>query len=327
VTARVAVVGATSWGTTLAALLSRNGHAVRLLCRTDDEAAKVYGDLPDTATHIETTGDAAAALAGADAVLIAVPSQTVRANARRIRHALGASTLMIHASKGLERGSGKRVSVMLLEELPQLAPERLCVLSGPNLAPEIRRGLPAASVVGGTSGESVGAAQRLFHSGAFRTYGSLDVAGVEYGGALKNVIAIAAGIADGLRLGDNAKAGIITRGLAEVTRLGVAAGARPETFAGLAGVGDVMATCYSALSRNRRAGEAIGGGASVDDAIASAGGVVEGIDATAAACDLGRSLGVEMPIADALRSVLFEGSTPADAIRRLLEREATNERR
>lgn len=274
-----------------------------------------------------TTGttDAGAALNLADALVIAVPSQTVRENARRLRHAVAPGTLLVHASKGLERGTANRVSEMLLEELPQLGPGDVCALSGPNLADEIRRGLPAATVIAGVDAATVARAQRLFHSGAFRVYASDDLAGVELAGSLKNVAALAAGIADGLGFGDNAKAGIVTRALAEITRLGVAAGAEPMTFAGLAGIGDTMATCYSPLSRNRRCGESIARGLPVAEAVASAGGVVEGVEATAAALVLAARHGIDMPIAEGLRAILFDGAKPTDVIRTLLEREATRE--
>jgi len=328
----VGVVGATSWGVTLAAMLARNGHAVRLLCRTVDEARAVNAEhralrapafpLPE---RIVATRDASVALHRIDTAVIVVPAQTIRENARRFAGALGPRTLIIHATKGLERGTAKRVSQMLIEELPQVAERDICALSGPNLAPEIQRGLPAATVIAGIDPANVERAQALFHGRGFRVYASSDLVGVELAGSLKNVVALAAGIADGFELGDNAKAGIITRGLAEIARLGVAAGADPATFAGLAGAGDVMATCYSPLSRNRRTGEAIARGASVADAIASAGGVVEGVEATAAACVLAERYGVEMPIALGLRDVLFEGAAPSAVIRRLMEREATRE--
>jgi glycerol-3-phosphate dehydrogenase (NAD(P)+) len=317
---------------TLAALLARNGHAVRLPCRSIDEARGVNVDhrterarsfaLPD---RIIATSDVAAALHGIEALTLAVPSQSIRENARRIADAVAPHTLVVHATKGLERGTAKRVSEMLREELPELDIGDICALSGPNLAPEIQRGLPAATVIAGTDAANITRAQALFHGGAFRVYTSSDLVGVELAGALKNVVALAAAVADGFELGDNAKAGIITRGLAEITRLGVAAGADAATFAGLAGAGDVMATCYSPLSRNRRTGEAIGRGASVADAIASAGGVVEGIEATAAACALAERYRVEMPIASGLRAVLFEGAAPSEVIRGLMEREATRE--
>lgn len=280
--------------------------------------------LPD---GIRATHDPGDALAGATTLVLAVPSASVRENARRLRAALGDGITVVHAAKGLERATAKRVSEMLREEWPELPPAHLCVLSGPNLAPEIQRGLPAATVLAGADAGIVGRAQALFHQPSFRVYASDDVPGVELAGSLKNVVAISAGIADGLGFGDNAKAGIITRGLAEITRLGVAAGAAAATFAGLAGTGDVVATCYSPLSRNRRAGEAIARGASVAEAVAGAGGVVEGVEATAGACLLADRHGVDMPIARALRSVLFEGARPLDAIRALLEREPTREER
>ncbi|HEY8171489.1 MAG TPA: NAD(P)H-dependent glycerol-3-phosphate dehydrogenase [Dehalococcoidia bacterium] len=326
------MVGATTWGTTLAFLLARNGHDVRLLCRTADEASTVQAsrrvhratvlELPES---VQPTDDAGGAFEAVSAVVIAVPSQTIRQNARLVRAALSPRSVVVHATKGLEHGTAKRVSEMLLEELPQLTGADVCVLSGPNLATEIQRGLPATSVVAGADGATVERVRSLFHRPSFRVYVSSDIAGVELAGSLKNVVAIAAGIADGLGVGDNAKAGIITRGLAEITRLGVACGADAATFAGLAGAGDVMATCYSPLSRNRRAGEAIGRGEAVESAVSGAGGVVEGAEATAAACVLAARHGVEMPIAEALRRVLFEAVTPADAIRSLLEREATSE--
>jgi glycerol-3-phosphate dehydrogenase (NAD(P)+) len=293
---------------------------VRLLCRSSAEAREA-----PIAADIRATSDTGEALTEPDLVVMAVPSQTVRANAARIAPSLGSGRPFLHATKGLEHGTAKRISEVLLEELPQLSQADICVLSGPNLAAEIQRGLPAATVIAGTDAQTVERTQRLFHGDAFRVYTSRDLVGVELAGSLKNVIAIAAGIADGLWLGDNAKAGIITRGLAEITRLGVAAGAQAVTFAGLAGVGDVMATCYSPLSRNHRCGEAIGRGANVLDAVASVGGVVEGLEATEAACVLAQRHRVQMPIAEGLRTVLVEGAGPLEAIARLLERQPARE--
>jgi glycerol-3-phosphate dehydrogenase (NAD(P)+) len=304
---------------------------VRLLCRSDDEVRQAneqrrVARAPELALdpRIIATADAAD-LRDAGAIFVVVPSQTVRANARIIRDAVAGDALVVHATKGLERGTAKRVSIMLREELPQLAEGAICALSGPNLALEIQRGLPAATVIASPRHDMAERAQQLLHGGAFRVYTSDDLAGVELAGSLKNVIALAAGIADGLALGDNAKAGIITRGLAEITRLGIAAGAAPATFSGLAGMGDAIATCYSPLSRNRRCGEAIGRGTPVADAIASAGGVVEGIEAAAAACVLAERHGVDMPIARGLRSVLFDDAPPLRAISDLLERQPARE--
>jgi len=307
---------------------------VALICRTDDEAREINAtrhvarapsfELPDA---VRATARAPAALAAAAALVLAVPSRSVRENARALRDALPSGVTLVHAVKGLEHGSAKRVSEMLREELTARSAGDLCVLSGPNLAPEIQQGLPAATVIAGAGAATVSRAQALFHQPAFRVYASGDLPGVELAGSLKNVVAIAAGIADGLGFGDNAKAGIITRGLAEITRLGIAAGAAAPTFSGLAGTGDVIATCYSAHSRNRRTGEAIARGAGVAEAVASAGGEVEGIEATAGACTLAGRHGVDMPIAHALRDVLFAGAHPLDAIRGLLEREPTREAR
>jgi glycerol-3-phosphate dehydrogenase (NAD(P)+) len=301
-----------------------------MLARTADEASEInrshrVARAPEFTlpAEVTATNEAERALGGADALLVVVPSQTLRKNVRMLRDALGASTVVVHGTKGLERGTAKRMSEVIAEELPGRS-AAVCALSGPNLAPEIQRGLPAATVIAG-AGDAVARAQALLHGPAFRVYASDDLAGVELAGALKNVVALAAGIADGLEFGDNAKAGIITRGLAEITRLGVAAGADPMTFAGLAGMGDVMATCYSPLSRNRRTGEAIARGAPVQDAIAAAGGVVEGAEATRSARMLAERLGVEMPIASALSDVLFGGAAPAEVVRRLLERDPKRE--
>lgn len=317
---------------TLAWLLARNGHAARIVTRTSEEAREINGNrraprMPslELPFHLVATSDTRTAIHGADVIVIAVPSQSIRENARAIRDAIAPRTLVVHATKGLERTSAKRVSEMLLEELPQEDEGDICALSGPNLASEIARGLPAATVIAGRNPANVERAQSLFHSAAFRVYASSDVAGVELAGSLKNVVAIVAGIADGLGVGDNAKAGIITRALAEITRLGVAAGGMPATFAGLAGIGDVMATCYSPLSRNRSFGEAIAQGASEPEARARSEGVVEGIDATASACVLGERLRIDLPITQSLRAVLFEEATTASMIARLLEREPTRE--
>ena len=331
---RVAVVGTTSWGATIAQLLARNGHDVRLLARSTDEVASInrtrrVARAPDLALddRIHAHADGGPALEGVTAVVFVVPSQSMRANARAVAAAVPADAIVLHATKGFERDSLLTMSAVLREELPQLDAGRVCALSGPNLAREIQRGLPAATVIGGTDAASVARAQVLLHQPSFRVYASDDLSGVAYAGSLKNVIAIAAGIADGLGFGDNAKAGIITRGLAEITRLGIAAGALPMTFAGLAGMGDVIATCYSSLSRNRTLGEAMARGNAASTAVASADGVVEGVEATAAGCALANRHGVEMPIAEALRGVLFEGAPTTDMVRRLLEREPTTERR
>ena len=323
-----AVVGATSWGTTLALTLARRGADVRLLARTSAEAQRLAADGEHAARlpgrrfppSLRVTADWGAGMQGAPFALFAVPSQTLRENACRAAPALPQGAIVISACKGLERGTFRRMSAVLEEELADAAP-RLCVLSGPNLAHEVARGLPASAVVASADSDAAAQAQALLNSPTFRVYTNRDVIGTELAGALKNIIAIGAGTCDALGLGDNAKAAFLTRGLAEITRLGVAAGGEAATFAGNAGFGDLMATCSSALSRNRRLGVALGEGRSLDDALASLGGqVAEGVAATQAALEMAAALGVEMPITEATARALFQGEAPRDVLYDLMTR-------
>ena len=322
-----AVVGTTTWGTTLAVILARRGIDVRLLARTGEEAARLSEarEHPHLAGHafpasLEVTADWAAGLDGASVVLFAVPAQTMRENAKRAAPHIGGSPVVVSAAKGLEHDTFKRMSQVLDEELPSTAGAH-CALSGPNLAREVVRGLPTSTVVAGPDRDAVRLAQELLNSTTFRVYTNSDVVGTELAGALKNVIAIGAGVVDGMSLGDNAKAGFLTRGLAEITRLGVAAGADALTFAGNAGLGDLMATCFSTLSRNHRVGIALAQGRTLEEAIAALGGeVAEGVATTPAALDLARAHGVEMPIAELTNRVLFEGLSPKDALGELMAR-------
>ncbi len=309
-------------------LLARKGHDIALWSRTPDEAAGLqrarehHERLPGIAfpPSLSVTGDTRD-LAAAELVVLAVPSQTVRENLRRTAPHLPAGAPLVSAVKGLERDTAKRVSEMAAEELPGRPPALFCALSGPNLSREIAQGLPSASVVACTDPGVAARVRDVFMSPAFRVYTTEDVVGVELGGALKNLIAICAGMADGFAYGDNGKAAFITRGLSEITRLGVAAGASPLTFAGLAGMGDLVATCYSPLSRNRRVGEELAKGRSLAEALASLGDqVAEGVDTTRAALMLARRLGVEMPITEALSRFLFEGLDPRRALLELLVR-------
>ncbi len=248
----------------------------------------------------------------------------MRGNLRTLRSHLDPDTLVLSAVKGLERDTGKRMSEVVREELPGLR-RPLCVLSGPNLSREIAQGLPAATIV---ASEDLAVAETLreaLMSPLFRVYTNEDVAGVELAGALKNIIAIGAGMCDGLGYGDNAKAGFITRGLAEIARLGVAAGAQPLTFLGLAGVGDLMATCYSPLSRNHRVGIELAKGRTLDDVLSSLGQVAEGVTTTVAARELARRYGVEMPITEMTYKVLFEGLDPRRAVAELMLRAPRHE--
>jgi glycerol-3-phosphate dehydrogenase (NAD(P)+) len=328
---RIAVVGATSWGTTLAVILARNGRKVVLLTRDDAEAGslKAAGEnarlLPGVPLPpaLAITGDPEAALERTALVLLAVPSQTMRANLRRIGPALPTDAILVSAAKGLELGTGRRMSELIAEEA--FRNSGICALSGPNLAREIARDLPAASVVACSDIRVAEIAQNLLMTPFFRLYAHDDLIGVELGGTLKNVIALGAGMADGLEVGDNAKAAFITRGVAEMTRLGVRAGANPLTFASLAGLGDLNATCYSRLSRNRTLGEQIARGKSLDEVLTGMPSVVEGVPTTSAARELASRLGVEMPITEMIYRILFERVSPRRAVVELMLREPKRE--
>lgn len=327
----VAVIGTTTWGTTLAIIMARRDIEVRSLARTSEEAnaleaARENPRLPDQPfpPSMTVTDDWQAGLRGASAVVLGVPSRTVRDNAKRARPYLEPGTLVICATKGIERGSAKRMSELLAEELPDNA--RVAALSGPNLAHEVVRGMPTSTVAAATDEDVAREAQRLLNSTSFRVYTNTDLVGVELGGALKNVIAIGAGIIDGMGLGDNAKAAFLTRGLAEITRLGVAAGAQPMTFMGNAGLGDLMASAFNNLARNHRVGIALASGMTLDEAIASLGGqVAEGVTTSRAALEMASKYGVEMPITELTCRVLFEGLSPKDALAALMVRNPTQE--
>ena len=330
---KTVVVGATTWGTTLALVLAGEGHPVTLLARDRDECdrleaarenARFLPGIPFPAP-MGVSSDAAETLQGAALAVVAVPSDRMRENARRVGPHLERDTVVVSASKGLELPSAMRMSEVLVEELPPNLHPGICALSGPNLAKEIVQGKPASSVVAGAAPEAAERAQAALLSGRFRVYTSGDVTGVELGGALKNIVALGAGICDGLEFGENAKAAFITRGLAEVARLGVAAGAEPLTFAGLAGVGDVIATCASRLSRNRYVGEQLALGRSWPEIRASMDNVAEGVNATEAALKMAARLGVEMPIAETTYRILYEGLSPRAAAAELMERPVGSE--
>jgi glycerol-3-phosphate dehydrogenase (NAD(P)+) len=265
------------------------------------------------------------ALAGAKAVILAVPSQTMRQNMALVAEHLEKSMLIMSAAKGLEIGSNKRMSQVIAEEIDPSFWPNICVLSGPNLSREILLNLPAATVVA-TSKESVArTAQRLLATPNFCVYTNTDVIGVELGGALKNIIALGAGMADGLGYGDNAKAAFITRGLTEITALGVVLGANPLTFSGLAGLGDLIATCSSPLSRNHYVGVELAKGHSLQQIVASMTTVAEGVTTTIAAWNLAQQLGVEMPITEKIHQVLYGGVDPRRAAADLMGAETKHE--
>lgn len=323
----VAVVGAGAWGTTIAIYLSTLGAPVRLLTRDDRHAASIREQrenvryLPGVALDqsIEVTSDATA-VSDVKMVFVVVPSQGVRETAMRLRPMLAAGVVVVSCGKGLERTTLGRLSEVL-RDATGVDDEQIAVLSGPNLSAEIARGLPASAVVASTSEDTARAVQSQISSSRFRAYTSRDVVGVELGGALKNVIALGAGVADGLQLGQNAKAAFITRGLAELVRLGVAMGANPLTFSGLSGLGDLIATCESPLSRNRTFGQLLSEGMTVDAARERIGHVVEGAVTAYSMAELGGRYGVETPIADAVVDVLDGKRSVADVIHLLLTRD------
>ncbi len=328
------VVGATSWGCTLAMCMDRAGHDVAVLCRTVDEAAELAAArehrrlLPGVALPERLVFTHKAAAVGLPATVIwATPSQRLRDNLRGVLRELPAGDI-VHASaaKGLERGTHLRMTEVIAEELAAAGrDESVGVVSGPNIAREVARGLPATTVAAAVGREARIRLRDALNSDRFRVYTNEDVVGVELGGALKNVIAIAAGIAVGLDVGDNARAALVTRGLAEIARLGVALGASASTFAGLAGLGDLLATATSPRSRNRTLGERLGSGMTLAEAVADTPHVVEGVETTRVVLEVAERVGVQLPVAEVVARVLFEDLSPRDAIRVLMERAPTEE--
>jgi glycerol-3-phosphate dehydrogenase (NAD(P)+) len=325
----VAVIGAGAWGTTIGWMLAERGMPVRLWAVTQDLAAEIEQRrenvtylpgvrLPEGLT---VSADGPEVLADAATVIWVVPSVWLRETAVRLAPCLVGEPLMISATKGLERGSGLRMSQVLAEELGAQWEPEIVALSGPNLSGEIVRRMPALSVAASTNQRRAHHAQGLLSSPLFRVYRNYDIIGVELCGALKNVIAIAAGVSDGLGYGDNAKAALITRGLAEMRRLGVKLGAHPETFAGVAGMGDLITTCASTLSRNYSTGQRLAAGESCEEIQASMKAVAEGIFTTQAEVELAERVGVEVPIAQAVHAVLFEGLDPGEGAAALMTRE------
>ncbi|HWQ62645.1 MAG TPA: NAD(P)H-dependent glycerol-3-phosphate dehydrogenase [Negativicutes bacterium] len=329
---KIAVIGAGGWGTALAALLGGNGHQVALWARNPATAQELAASrqnrryLPDVTLPavVDCTADLAGALTGAGIVIIAAPSHAVRAAAAAAAPHIAAGAVIVSAAKGLETDTLKRMSEIIAEEIPAAA-ARVVALSGPNHAEEVGAGQPTATVAASASRQAAETVQDALMAPYFRVYTNPDIIGVELGGALKNIIALGAGIGDGLGYGDNAKAALMTRGLAEITRLGVAMQARPLTFAGLAGIGDLIVTCTSRHSRNRRAGLALAAGKSVGEIEGETGMVVEGIRSTLAAHELSRRLDVEMPITAEIYRVLYQGASPREAVGRLMGRGRTHE--
>nr|WP_196837041.1 NAD(P)H-dependent glycerol-3-phosphate dehydrogenase [Zhihengliuella flava] len=337
---RIAVLGAGSWGTTFAkvlgdAALARGDHAahVTVWARRAEAAEEINGEhtnvryLPDIALprNVSATVDAAEALQGAALVILAIPAQSLREQLREVSSAVEPGAVVVSLMKGLERGTDARMSEVIMQELA-IAPEHLAVVSGPNLALEIAREEPTASVVAAADESVATAVAQAASAPYFRPYTNTDVAGVELGGIVKNVIALAVGICDGMGMGDNTKASVITRGLAETTRLALSLGGRLETMAGLSGLGDLVATCSSPLSRNRTAGRLLGEGRTRDQVAEAMTQTAEGVKSAPAVLHLAAQRGIEMPITEAVVAVLEGQITPEQMGARLLGRDLKSER-
>lgn len=330
---RAAVLGAGAWGTTFAQVLFDAGTPVTLWCRRP-ELADIINATATSPTYLpgillpaalRATSDPVAALAGADLVVLAVPAQTLRQNLGGWRDLLPRGALLLSLIKGIELGTGYRMS-QVIAEVTGAGPDRIAVISGPNLAPEIAARQYCATVVACADEAVAEQLQKACHTGYFRPYTNPDVVGCELGGAVKNVIAIAVGIAIGMGLGDNTRAMLITRGLAEIARLGAALGADQHTFAGLAGMGDLVASCSSPLARNRSFGEKLGRGVPLDDVLASTSHTVEGVKSSESVLQLARTHGVEMPITEVIAGVMHRGLGIGDAVLLLASRSAKPER-
>ena len=324
--AKVSVLGAGSWGTALSLLLCKNGHEVtlwsaledevRMLCEKREHESKLPGvRLPE---DMKITADLEDSLQDPDVAVLAVPSPFTRSTAHRMAPFVKKGQIIVNVAKGVEEHTLMTLSEIISEEIPQAD---VCVLSGPSHAEEVGKGLPTTCVVSAEKRETAAYLQGIFMSPVFRVYTTPDILGVELGGALKNVIALAAGTADGLGYGDNTKAALITRGIAEISRLGTKMGARAETFYGLSGIGDLIVTCASVHSRNRKAGYLMGKGYTMQEAMDEVKMVVEGVYSARAAKSLAEKYQVEMPIIEEVNKVLFEDKPAADAVRDLMLRD------
>ena len=325
---RIAILGAGGWGTALSIALARNVGEIRLwvyepdLCErlTKSRVNDVY--LPGffLPNNVIPTTDLPVAVAGAEIVLAVIPSQYLRGVCQQTAPLLNPEQVFVSATKGLENHTLLRMTEVITETLQSRFQPKLAVLSGPTFSREVARGDPTAVTIASADEELARRLQKQFANSTFRLYTNTDVIGVELGAALKNVIAIAAGVCEGLRFGSNAMAALVTRGLSEITRLACACGARRETLTGLTGLGDLVLTCTGGLSRNRRVGVELGRGRRLPEILESMRMVAEGINTTAAAVELARQKGVEMPITEQMYAVLYQDRSPADAVRELMER-------
>lgn len=328
----VGVIGSGAWGTTLALLLTQKGITTTLWEHRPGRAAEMQRarenalflpgfHFPD---GLEVTANIEEAVRDKDMLLLVTPSQRMRENVRLLASYVGAETMLVSASKGIEVDTLKRMTEIIAEEIPE-ARSRIAALSGPTISREVAEGKPTAAVVAAQEQDVAVHVRTLLSSSRFRVYTSTDVVGVELGGALKNIIAIGAGFNEGMGFGENAKAAFITRGVAEIARLGIAAGAHPLTFTGLAGIGDLITTCASPLSRNQQLGRRLASGEKLEDILASTHTVAEGVSTTKAALQLAARHNVELPITEQLSHVLFEGLDPRKAVPELMMRDPKDE--
>ena len=324
--ANIGVIGAGSWGIALSVLLSNNGHNVKVWSIIEDEIKMLnenheHNDkLPGVilSDQLSFTTDLMEAVEGKDLLVLAVPSPFVRSTAASLREVVTEGQIIVNVAKGIEESTLMTLSQIIEEEVPQA---EVTVLSGPSHAEEVGRGIPTTIVVGAKNKKTAEYIQNIFMSEVFRVYISPDVLGIELGAALKNVVALAAGIADGLGYGDNTKAALITRGITEIARLGMAMGGKFETFCGLSGIGDLIVTCASMHSRNRRAGILIGQGKTMDEAMAEVKMVVEGVYSAKAALGLAKKYDVQIPIIEQVNLVLFENKPASEAMMDLMTRD------
>jgi glycerol-3-phosphate dehydrogenase (NAD(P)+) len=323
--AKIGVIGSGSWGTALAWLLHNNGHQVTLWSYLEEETEMFRKHHQNTdklpgvilADDVEFTCDLERSVRGKDLLVLAVPSPAVRSTSAKMKAFAGEGQVIVDVAKGIEESTLMTMTDIIEQEVPQAD---VAVLSGPSHAEEVGKGLPTTIVAGARSRKTAEYIQEIFMSPVFRVYTSSDMLGIEIGAALKNVIALAAGIADGLGYGDNTKAALITRGIAEISRLGTAMGANPHTFSGLSGIGDLVVTCASVHSRNRKAGYLIGQGCTMSEAMEKVHMVVEGVYSARAGQKLAEKYGIEMPIVSVVNQVLFEDKSPAEAVRELMQR-------
>lgn len=328
--AKISILGAGAWGTAIAILLGNNGHEVVLWSALSNEVEQLTNDrelkdklpgikLPE---NVQISGDLKASCEGKELIVFAVASPFVRATANNAKNYIVKDQIIVNVGKGIEENTLETLTDIIKEEIPQAD---VAVLSGPSHAEEVSRTIPTTCVVGADSKDTAHFIQDVFMSERFRVYTSPDVIGIELGGSIKNVIALAAGIADGLGFGDNTKAALMTRGIAEISRLGIAMGGKMETFAGLSGVGDLIVTCTSKHSRNRNAGYLIGQGYTMEEAMKEVKQIVEGVYSAKAALALAKKFNVEMPIVEQVNLVLFENKPAIEAVSDLLLRDKRRE--